>query len=78
MPIRGLTDRESVRPRLTPIGQIRKGIKDENGKMHDLDYFRFVAKGPAQKAVQTAFETAYGKEPRLIRVVTPYPTVEEN
>ena len=45
MPIRGLTDRESVRPTFTPIGQIRKGYKDEQGKMHDLDYFRFIAKG---------------------------------
>jgi len=78
MPIRGLTDRESVTPRLTPIGQIRKGTKDEQGKMIDLEYFRFIAKGPKREAVQAAFEVAYGKEPRLVRVVTPYPTVEEN
>ena len=75
MPIQGLTDRESVKPRFTRLGKIRKGYKDEEGQMHDLDYFRFVASRPE---IQKAFENHCGREPRLLHILLPYPTVEEN
>lgn len=75
MPIAGLTDRKSVRPRFTCLGKIRKGTKDKQGNLVDLDYFRFVAASPE---VQEAFEDMYGEKPQVIRVLLPYRTMEEN
>jgi len=75
MPIAGLTDRASVRPRFTDLGKIRKGTKDKQGDMIDLSYFRFIGASPE---IQAAFETVYGQEPQAIRILLPYRTMEEN
>lgn len=75
MPIAGLTDRESANRRFTPLGKIRKGMKDKQGNMIDLSYFRFIAVSPE---IQAAFEAIYGKEPQSIRILLPYRTMEEN
>lgn len=73
MAIKGLTDQK---PRLPEIGKLRKGAeKPERGPGRDLDHFRFAATDPD---AQAAFLAAYGKEPREIDGVFPYPTLEEN
>jgi hypothetical protein len=77
MPIKGLTDRESVVPRFTRLGKIKKG-EIVNGQPVDLDYFRFVGEGARANEIEAAFREAYGSEPREISVYLPYKTVDEN
>lgn len=75
MSIKGLTDKGAAFPR---IGELRKGdVKPETGNRpgKDLDYFRFTSDDPA---TVTAFATAYGSQPRVIRCYLPYRDVESN
>jgi hypothetical protein len=78
MPIIGLTDKQSIKPRLPRLGKLRKGgEKPESGKQPgaDLDYFRFTSDNPE---IVAAFQEAYGEKPAAIPVYLPYPTPEEN
>jgi hypothetical protein len=75
MSIKGLTDQP--RKRLPRLAQLRKGEKktEANKPGKDLTYFRFVCNDPA---VVELFKEKYGNEPRKIRVILPYATIEEN
>lgn len=78
MPIKGLTDRETLEPRLPRLGKLRKGgARPEGGKRpgKDLDHFRFTAD---DADVVAAFRNAYGDTPRLVNVVLFYETLERN
>ena len=47
MPIKGLTDRKSLKPRLPSLGKLRKGAeKTANKPGADLAYFRFTSDNP--------------------------------
>lgn len=75
MPILGLTHRGANFPE---IGQLRKGAeKPEAGNKPgaDLNYFRFDSNDLNAVA---AFQKAFGKEPREIEVLLPFPTADEN
>jgi len=79
MPIKGLTDKKSVQKRFDSLGVIRKGIMHPDGKMEDLDYFRFVpTKGPYADDLMRIWLQSYGDKPTNIEVFLMYPTVEEN
>jgi len=93
MPIRGLTRREDVTPRFTRLGKIKKGttevVRDKGGRIRyrdgepitkpvDLDYFRFIGEGSRAPAIEEAFHSEYGPEPREIDVLLPYKTADEN
>jgi len=79
MPIKGLTDTKSVQKRFDSLGVIRKGIMHPDGKMEDLDYFRFVpTKGPYADDLMRIWIYSYGEKPTNIEVFLMYPTVEEN
>ena len=79
MPIKGLTDTKSVQKRFDSLGVIRKGIMHPDGKMEDLDYFRFVpTKGPYADSLMEIWLDSYGDKPTNIEVFLMYPTVEEN
>ena len=79
MPIKGLTDQKSVQKRFDSLGVIRKGIMHPDGKMEDLDYFRFVpTKGPYADDLMRIWLQSYGEKPTNIEVFLMYPTVEEN
>lgn len=83
MPIKGLTDKNSVTPRFTRLGKIRKGVKQVDPKtgkerMIDLDFFRFTGEGQHAAEIERAFHDAYGAEPVMIRVFLPFATVDEN
>jgi len=79
MPIKGLTDTKSVQKRFDSLGVIRKGIMHPDGKMEDLDYFRFVpTRGPYADDLMKIWQEAYGDKPTNIEVFLMYPTVEEN
>jgi Recombination directionality factor-like len=84
MPIAGLTTTKTDMPRL---GKIRKGgeqgtktkeIRGEKVQVpivgKDLDYFRIVSDRPGLEAQMAQL---YGQEPKELRVVMPYHTVEE-
>jgi hypothetical protein len=84
MPIAGLTTTKTDMPRL---GKIRKGgeqgtktkeIRGEKVQVpivgKDLDYFRIVSDRPKLEAQMAQL---YGQEPKELRVVMPYHTVEE-
>ena len=77
MPIIGLTDRASLKPRLPRLGKLRKGGEKPQGGGFgkDLDHFRFTSDNP--KVVE-AFTAAYGPEPRIVNCVMFYDTAEEN
>lgn len=76
MPIKGLTDRESLAPRWPRLGKLRKGAAKERGKIgKDLDYFRFTSDDPV---IVEAFKDVYGDTPSSIKVFLPYATPEEN
>lgn len=76
MPIKDLTDRESLRPRLARLGRLRKGgEKTGNKPGADLDHFRPTFGDPE---VQQAFVDAYGEQPRIINLILFYETLEEN
>ena len=79
MPIKGLTDRNSVQKRFDRLGVIRKGVMHSDGTMEDLDYFRFVpTKGPYADDLMRIWIDSYGEKPTNIEVFLMYPTVEEN
>ena len=76
MPITGLTDRQSLRPRFPRLGKLRKGgKKPERGFGKDLDHFRFTSDEPE---IVEAFVNAYGNEPSRLEVYLPHATPEEN
>ena len=85
MPIKGMTDRESIKGRYAIIGKLRKGgekkkVKSKKtGKMievygDDLPYFRFTSK---RDDIVEAFVNHYGEKPDKLTVHLPYATVEE-
>jgi len=77
MPIQGITDRESVKPRWPRLGKLRKGNeKKANRPGEDLEYFRLVTDRPE---IVEAFKEAYGEQPDVIPLVyLPYSTPDEN
>ena len=76
MPIKGLTDRDSIKPRLARLGKLRKGGEktDPRKPGKDLPYFRPDLNGEAQQA----FVDAYGGEPKMVNAVLFYDTLEDN
>ena len=75
MPIIGATDRESAEFRFPVIGRLAKGDpKGEKTPGKERPFFRFVGHEDLSKA----FEEAFGKEPRSLRVYLPYPGAEGN
>ena len=84
MPIRGMTDQDSVTPRFPRLGKLRKGgervEKTKDGRKYtvmgpDLDYFRFTSDRPE---IVEAFYEAYGEKPTSILVYLPYISPDEN
>lgn len=77
MAIKGLTDRETLKPRLPRLGKLRKGGEksSKNKPGPDLDYFRFTSDNPD---VVRAFYAAYNKQPRVVNAVMFYDSAEEN
>lgn len=76
MPIKGLTDRESLAPRFPRLGKLKKGApKTGQGFPKDLDYFRFATEQPE---VMAAFVGAYGDTPTRLGIYLPYTKAEEN
>lgn len=77
MPIKGLTDRESLAPCFPRLGKLRKGgPKPAKGFGKDLDHFRFTSDQPE---ILKAFAEAYGPKPQLITgIYLPYKTPDEN
>jgi len=79
MPIKGLTDR--VTPAFPRIGKLRKGAartEEDIAKKRpgsDLDFFRFTSDN---EDVVTAFEKAYGNEPRELDVYLPYAKLDDD
>lgn len=75
MPIKGMTDRESLRPRLPRLGKLRKGAEKTGNKPGaDLDHFRLDSKHPE---VTAAFVEAYGETPRVINAILYGNTVKD-
>lgn len=72
MPIKGLTHQ---RPSFPEIGRLRKGKKDDRGNVVDLDYFRFTSNVPG---VEELFYSFYPQNPRLINILLPHKTTDEN
>lgn len=76
MPIKGLTDKDSLTPRFPRIGKLRKGgEKGAKGFGPDLDHFRFTSERPEAVA---AFVAAYGQQPRQINCYLPYASADAN
>ena len=80
MPIKGMTDRESIKGRYAIIGKLRKGGEKQkkNGKEifgKDLDHFRFTSK--REDIVEAFVNSEFGDKPRQLKVHLPYATVEE-
>ena len=76
MPIKGLSDRDSVDPRFKEIGRLRKGgEKKGNRPGADLEYFRFVPNNERQDIAE-AFYTAYGETPTHLEVYFPFDRME--
>lgn len=76
MPIKGLSDRDSVDPRFKEIGRLRKGgEKKGNRPGEDLEYFRFVPNNNRQD-VSDAFREAYGEAPTHLEVYFPFDRME--
>jgi hypothetical protein len=80
MPIKGMTDRESITGRYPIIGKLRKGSEKQkkNGKEifgKDLDHFRFTSK--REDIVEAFVNSEFGETPRQLKVHLPYATVEE-
>lgn len=76
MPIKGLTNQPVSFPE---IGRLHKGGKKTDPKRPgpDLTYFR-MANISDQDDVEAAFAAAYGPEPRVVNVLLPFRTVDEN
>jgi len=76
MPIKGLTSRDDLKPRLPRLGKLRKGAEKKGNKPgQDLSHFRFTSDN---EKVEKAFYDAYSKEPRVINVILFHETLEEN
>lgn len=74
--IKGLTDKDSIKPQFPLSGRLRKGAEKQNGKVgQDLNHFRFTSDDPAVAAL---FEKVYGTEPQQLRVYLPYEKPEDN
>jgi hypothetical protein len=73
MPLNYLTNAPKA---FLKLGQIRKGDKDETGRMIDLDYFRVTFRDD-EIAAQEVFLKAYGPEPKEINVRLAFPEVEK-
>jgi hypothetical protein len=79
MPIKGLTDANTAVRTLGRLGVIRKGEMLPDGKLIDLDYFRFVPKkGPYEEELRAIWDKHFGEKPVKIEVYFLKPTVEEN
>lgn len=78
MAIKGLTDRETLKPQVPRLGKLRKGgpKPSANKPGPDLDHFRFTSEGHPE--IVEAFHEVYGNEPRAVNGVLFYDTVEEN
>jgi len=74
MPIKGITDKGTLRARWPKLGTLRKGAARGKGPGQELAYFRFVSDRPE---VVAAFQEAYGN-PDTLYVFLPYATIEEN
>ena len=76
MPIKGLSDRDSVDPRFKEIGRLRKGaVKSGNRPGKDLEYFRFVPDN-GRADIAEAFRKAYGDKPDHLEVLFPFDRME--
>jgi len=76
MPIKGLTDRESITPRFPSLGKLRKGAeKPDKGPGKELPYFRFTSEN---NSIVEAFTAAYGDKPMALHIYLPHTTAEEN
>lgn len=76
MPIKGLTDRDSIKAQFPRLGKLRKGgPKTANKPGVELDHWRFTSDSAD---VQKCFDKAYGKEPRSIGVYLPHARLEDN
>jgi len=79
MPVKGLTDRQSIEARYPILGKLRKGDKKRaNRPGEDLAYFRFTGEGPRFEEIEHIFYAKFGPKPDRIRVILPYRTVEES
>jgi len=77
-PILGLTQDTDRIAQFPSLGRLRKGAPmdpNKKGPGRELRYFRFTSDLPD---VQTAFETAHGKEPSILTIYLPYPGLDEN
>lgn len=80
MPIKNLTDRQTLKPSFPRLGKLRKGGEQKTNKEgkkifgDDLEYFRFTSHNPD---VVEAFNEIYGNEPRIVNAVMCYHTYEE-
>ncbi len=76
MPIKGLTDRVSIKPQFPSLGKLRKGGPKPNPQTpgKELDHWRFTS---ANEDVVTEFYNVYGKEPRIVNVYLPYAGLED-
>ncbi len=80
MPIKRLVQQREAAA-LPRLGVLRKGGEkrtNDRGREifgKDLDYFRFDTEDDTAYA---AFVRIFGEQPRLVRVVLPYPTMEQN
>ena len=77
MPIKGLTDRDSIKPQFPRLGKLRKGGPKTNPKKPglELDHWRFTSDSAD---VAQAFIEIYGDQPRVVNVYLPYATLEDN
>jgi hypothetical protein len=77
MPIKGLTDRDSIQPRFPRIGKLRKGDEKVSDRKPgaELNYWRFTS--DRDGAVE-AFAAVFGSQPQRVQVYLPYAGVEEN
>jgi hypothetical protein len=72
--IKGITD--SIRPRLPLIGTFWKGLPKIDGKINPekIDYFRFEAANPNDKALIEAIRLEIGEKPKQIEFALPFPS----
>lgn len=75
MPIKNLTDKDSIVPRFSRLGKLRKGgPKTASGFGKDLAHFRFTSDWPG---AEEAFLEAYGEAPKQVNAYLPYRTTEQ-
>ena len=76
MPIKGLTDRASIKAQFPRLGKLRKGgVKTAKKPGLELDYWRFTSDSAD---VKEDFDNVYGDKPRVINVYLPYARLEDN